>query len=53
MDILVNKNWNAPSGSIFSFLAFVIEVKSPDTYSVSVFEECFLKTHCQGIMFNN
>ena len=33
-NILINKNWNITRGSIFSFLAFVIEVKSPDTYMV-------------------
>ena len=49
----MNKNDNTPKSSIFSFLEFVIEAKSPDSYIVSVFVERFLKTHCQGIMFNN
>ena len=34
-------------------MEYIIEVKSPDSNIVSIFQEGFLKTHTKGIMFTN
>ena len=41
--LLINKNTNTPRCSIFSFLEFVMEVKSSVSILISVFQKCFLK----------